>query len=181
MKKHKILCTLSLPLVLSLFANIVLTINLVHRNNDSLTDQSNTKTSERFSDVSESNNEQAKICTENFFQIFYNYTNENYEERYEKIKKYISDKVFVQLTGGGKPTAPKIKISNKVADLRVFINQNNNGELDGFVVLKTTLSVDQNESPETSQMFQVHLVHKDNSYIIDKLESFGVVSKMEKS
>lgn len=191
----KIIVALCVALVVSLFANIALGFNVSSKSQENKEYQSLNKelqkqiqSLEKGLDEAEgiiideklTNNEDAKKVVENFFKTQYEYNSDTYKERFEKIKAFVNDEVYGQLTTAGIPDIPNVKFENKINDLKLYLTAKNK-ELNGLVLLDTVYKIDGVESPETTQIFQVTVAEKDGQQQIVSLEILGTFASMSES
>ncbi|MER2458306.1 hypothetical protein ABS751_10590 [Bacillus subtilis] len=115
-----------------------------------------------------------KQLVKDFFKAQYEYTTKSYKARYDKIKQYVSEGVYGQLTAAGIPDTPKVFFKNKITDLQIFLTPSSNGEVSGLVLLETEYEVEGLKNPKVTQLFKVK-VNKNNT--IDQLETLGTFAE----
>lgn len=184
-----------LALIISIFANIALGFNLSSKNEENQEFSSmNKKLKEEIkklkvelyeaegviTDEKLAVNGDAKKVVENFFKTHYEYNSDTYKERYEKIKPFLSEDVYGQLTTAGIPNVPNVKFENKINNLELYLTAENK-ELTGLVLIDTVYKVDGVENPETTQIFQVTVGEKDGQQKIKSLEVLGTFTSMSES
>ncbi|MCM3603118.1 hypothetical protein M3175_20475 [Robertmurraya korlensis] len=191
----KVFITISLALVISIFANVALGFNVSSKS------QENKEYSELnkelkgeikslktglneaegiITDEQLANSSDAKKVVESFFKTQYDYNSETYKERYEKIKSYVNDEVYGQLTSAGIPEIPNVKFENKINNLKLYMTAQNK-ELTGLVLLNTVYKIEGVESPETTQIFQVTVSEENGKQQIVSLEVLGTFASMSES
>lgn len=162
MCKYKTIFFISMLLLISVFTNIVLFVNLSANKQRQVTDD----TDKTVSNIGCSDKFNHDDIIRNFFTSFFEYNNSTYEQRYEEIKLYVSENVYQSLTAGERPKAPKVSVVNRLLELQIF-----EGEKEDFIVIVKTKSIIENtESKDVSQIFKVHL---QGNGIIDRLEGLG--------
>ncbi|QAW06617.1 hypothetical protein ES968_21880 (plasmid) [Bacillus subtilis] len=115
-----------------------------------------------------------KQLVKDFFKAQYEYTTKSYKERYEKIKQYVSNDVYGQLTAAGIPDTPKVSFKNKITDLQLYLTPSSDGEVSGLVLLETEYEVEGLKNPKVTQLFKVKVNDKNK---IDKLETLGTFAE----
>lgn len=187
----KLLIILSILFVVSIFSNIALGFNVNSKSKDYDESQGLVKKYEKDIHILErkisefegiiiddnlANDKKAKDIVKGFFTTHYEYNSATYKERFEKIKMFISDDVYGQLTAAGIPDIPNIQFENKINNMELYITAENE-EISGLVLLDTVYIVDGLKSPEMSQIFRVSL--KDDK--ITSLEALGTFAAMAES
>lgn len=114
-----------------------------------------------------------KKLLENFFQIQYQYNEKSYKDRFTKIKKYVNENVYGQLTAAGIPDTPKIKFENEIKDMQVFLTPSPDQVVTGMVLLKTQYKIENVQNPAMTQIFKVEI--QDDQ--ITKLETVGTLGE----
>lgn len=191
----KILVSVCLALVISIFINITLGFNLSNNNQKSddyqklnkelqkqiLSLEKELSEAEGAINVQElTDDKEARKVVENFFKTQYEYTSETYKERFEKIKEFVNDDVYGQLTTAGIPDIPNIKFENKIQDMKLYLSAENNS-LSGLVLLETTYTIEGLENPKTTQIFRLVVSAQNDSPKIVSLEVLGTFSSMSES
>ncbi|PGT80978.1 hypothetical protein [Bacillus sp. AFS040349] len=125
-------------------------------------------------------NDDAKKVVENFFKTQYEYTSKTYKERFEKIKEFVNDDVYGQLTTAGIPDIPNVKFENKINNMRLYLTAEKK-ELTGLVLIDTVYKVEGVESPETTQIFEVVVAETDGKQQIISLKTLGTFASMSES
>lgn len=191
MIKTKLFIIISVFLFISIFANIAFGFNIksalnksneleeenkaleakVVKEGDDTTKNRKTSSS---TDTSENNE---KSIVEGFFKAQYEYDHTSYKERFSKIKKFVSDDVYGQLTAAGAPDTPAgVEFENQINDLQIFFNKNK-GDKNGLVLLDSTYIVDGRTSPEMTQIYRIKV--EENKIV--SLELVGTFSSMTDS
>lgn len=185
----------SVVLVLSLFANIALGFNVSGKNQDFKQEQEmrkelqaeveslKTELSSAEGIIVDENlgeDQNSKALVEAFFNTQYEYSTETYKERFEKIKEYVNESVYGQLTSAGIPDIPNIKFENKINELKVFMSAKDS-DLSGLVLMKSAYEVDGVEAPETTQIFNVTVAEENGQKKIVELEVLGSFAAMSES
>lgn len=191
----KVFIAVSLALLISVFANIALGFNMSSKSQDNKEYQAlnkelkeQIKSLERGLDEAEgiivdeklAENEDAKKVVENFFKTQYEYTSNTYKERFEKIKEFVNDDVYGQLTTAGIPDIPNVKFENKINNMRLYLTAENK-ELTGLVLIDTVYKIEGVESPETTQIFEVVVAETDGKQQIISLKTLGTFASMSES
>jgi hypothetical protein len=191
----KVLITISFALVVSIFVNIALGFNVGSKSEDikkysalnkELKEQINSleaglsEAEGIITDEQLANSNDAKKVVESFFKTQYDYNSETYKERYEKIKPYVNDKVYGQLTTAGIPEIPNVKYENKINDLKLYMTAQDK-DLTGLVLLNTVYNIEGVKSPETTQIFQVKVSEENGKQQIVSLEVLGTFASMSES
>lgn len=187
--KLKLIVPLSIITVISLFANLVLSLNISEIHSEKKDAISQVQAYEEKIDYLESKEEtqtenkleysdgsEIEKLLESFFRTYYEYDQENYKDRIPNIKPYVSDEVYGQLTAAGTPDIPSISFSNTVEDLQIYLT-NKNEHIDSIILLDTQYEVEDFENSVLTQVFNVEI--KDD--VITKLELVGTFSKMNES
>ncbi|MCK1995448.1 hypothetical protein MPH61_23280 [Peribacillus muralis] len=125
-------------------------------------------------------NGEAKKVVESFFKTQYEYNTDTYKERFKKIKSFVNDKVYGQLTAAGVPDIPNVKFENKIDNMKVYLTAQNK-ELTGLALLDTVYELEGVDSPLTTQIFQVKIIEKDGKPQIVSLEILGTFASMSES
>lgn len=193
--KTKTFIFISLALIISVFINIVLGFNLSSKSQEN---QEYSFTNKKLKEENKSLKEElqkkegiiineqlaedknAKKVVKDFFKTQYEYNSDSYKEKFKKIKPYVSNKVYGQLTAAGIPDIPNVKFENKIENLKLFLTSENQ-ELTGLVLLDTVYTVDGVKSPKTTQIFQVTVAKQDGQQKITSLEILGTFSTMTES
>gem|GEM_PF-2202991 len=191
----KVFIVVSVALIMSLFANIALGFNVGSKNHENDKQRSmyqelkgkNKKLEKQLKTTRElvpqqelTGNEEAKTTVENFFNIQYQYNSTNYKERFTRIKPYVNQDVYGQLTAAGIPDTPQIKFENKIKTMKLYLTAENK-EFSGLVLLDTVYQIDSVESPETQQIFQVTVAKDGGHQKIISLKALGTFAPMSKS
>lgn len=191
----KVFIAVSLALLISVFANIALGFNVSSKSQDNKEYQvlnkelqEQIKSLERGLDEAEgiivdeklAENDDAKKVVENFFKTQYEYTSNTYKERFEKIKEFVNDDVYGQLTTAGIPDIPNVKFENKINNMRLYLTAENK-ELTGLVLIDTVYKIEGVESPETTQIFEVVVAETDGKQQIISLKTLGTFASMSES
>ncbi|MGG3662989.1 hypothetical protein [Bacillus gobiensis] len=191
----KITVAVSVALIISIFANIALGFNVSSTSkenreksaiNKELKEQIKSLKTEL--DQAESvitdeqlvSNEDSKKVIEDFFRTQYEYNTDTYKDRFEKIKSFVNDEVYGQLTSAGVPDIPNVKFENRIKDLKMYLTAKNK-ELTGLVLLDTVYQVDDVASPETTQIFEVTVAEEDGQQQIVSLDVLGTFASMSES
>lgn len=125
--------------------------------------------------------DEAEQVVKSFFETQYSYDRETYKSRFDKIKQYVNDSVYGQLTSAGPIDVPGINFENKINNLQIYLKNGETGEFNGFVLLKSTYKVDKVKNPAITQMFQVKVNKNNGRYKITELENIGIFSPMKQS
>ncbi|SEO06976.1 hypothetical protein SAMN04489762_3408 [Terribacillus saccharophilus] len=191
----KVVVALSIALLISLFANAALGFNVSDKGNQ--VEDLQSKNEELTSKVDhiqgsldeaegtlinnqlETDGESRKVV-EDFFQTQFDYNNASYEARFEKIKQYVDDSVYGQLTAAGIPSTPKAEFQSEVSDLNLYLSTDNK-VLSGLVLLETVYTIEGVENPPVTSLFQVEVKEVDGKQKIVHLESLGTFSPMTES
>ncbi|MCM3032555.1 hypothetical protein [Niallia sp. MER 6] len=191
----KVFIAVSIALLISVFANIALGFNVSSKSQDNKEYQvlnkelkEQIKSLERGLDEAEgiivdeklAENDDAKKVVENFFKTQYEYTSKTYKERFEKIKEFVNDDVYGQLTTAGIPDIPNVKFENKINNMRLYLTAEKK-ELTGLVLIDTVYKVEGVESPETTQIFEVVVAETDGKQQIISLKTLGTFASMSES
>ncbi|PTY92315.1 hypothetical protein [Heyndrickxia sporothermodurans] len=191
----KVLVAVSLALLISIFANIALGFNVSSKSKESKEYQTVNKelqeqiqSLEKGLDEAEgiivdeklAENEDAKKTVKSFFHTQYEYTSETYKERFEKIKEFVNDDVYGQLTTAGIPDVPNVKFENKINNMKLYLTAENK-ELTGLVLIDTVYTIEGVESPETTQIFEVTVAESDGQQRIVSLKTLGTFASMSDS
>lgn len=191
----KVFIAVSIALLISVFANIALGFNVSSKSQDNKEYQvlnkelqEQIKSLERGLDEAEgiivdeklAENDDAKKVVENFFKTQYEYTSNTYKERFEKIKEFVNDDVYGQLTTAGIPDIPNVKFENKINNMRLYLTAENK-ELTGLVLIDTVYKIEGVESPETTQIFEVVVAETDGKQQIISLKTLGTFASMSVS
>ncbi|RDY83094.1 hypothetical protein [Bacillus amyloliquefaciens] len=174
--------------VISLFANITLGFNLsdqkkAHKQSETRAEDLDNELANVKKKLTEAQNSiegsktaydpETKHFVEEFFKIQYEYTTSSYKARFDKIKSYVSNKVYGQLTAAGVPDTPKVSFKNTITDLQLFLTPSGNGEVSGLVLLQTKYEVEGLKNPKVTQVFKIKLVNKK----INELETVGTFAE----
>lgn len=191
----KVVGALSVALLISVFANVALGFNVSDKNNKLEEVQaSNKELTSKVSEIQGSldeaegtliNNQlsgdgDARQVVESFFKTQFEYTSATYKKRYEKIKPYINNEVYGQLTAAGIPGTPNVEVESKINDLKLYLSTDNK-VLSGLVLLETTYAIEGLENPPTTQLFQIEVKEEDGKQKIVHLEALGTFSPMTES
>ncbi|MGG3641501.1 hypothetical protein ABES38_08985 [Bacillus gobiensis] len=191
----KITVVVSVALIISIFANIALGFNVSSTSeenrekstiNKELKEQIKSLKTELgqaesvITDEQLVSNEDSKKVIEDFFRTQYEYNTDTYKDRFEKIKSFVNDEVYGQLTSAGVPDIPNVKFENRINDLKMYLTAKNK-ELTGLVLLDTVYQVDGVASPETTQIFEVTVAEEDGQQQIVSLDVLGTFASMSES
>ena len=128
----KVFIAVSLALLISVFANIALGFNVSSKSQENKEHQNNNKELQKQIESLENGldeaegiivdeklveNEDAKKVVENFFKTQYEYTTDTYKDRFEKIKEFVNNDVYGQLTTAGIPDVPNVKFESKINNI----------------------------------------------------------------
>lgn len=191
----KVFVVLSLALLISIFVNMALGFNVSSKSQENKEYQTIIKElKKQVHSLEESLDEaegiihdeelaesvDAKKVVENFFKTQYEYTSDTYKERFGKIKEFVNDDVYGQLTTAGIPDVPNVKFKNQINNMKLYLTAKNN-ELTGLVLLNTVYEIEGVSSPETTQIFEVTVVEKDGKQQIVSLKTLGTFASMSDS
>ncbi|WP_368298863.1 hypothetical protein [Cytobacillus firmus] len=191
----KVFIAVSLALLISVFANIALGFNVSSKSQENKEHQTHNKelqkqieSLEKGLDEAEGiivdeklvENEDAKKVVENFFKTQYEYTTDTYKDRFEKIKEFVNNDVYGQLTTAGIPDVPNVKFESKINNMKLYLTAENK-ELSGLVLLDTVYKIEGVDSPETTQIFEVTVAEKDGKKQIVSLKTLGTFASMSDS
>lgn len=174
-------------LVISLFANLVLSLNLsntLKENNSLATDitplesQSETVDDQVEEQLLYENEGQTEQIIESFFRVQYEYTDQNYKERFSNIKEFVNEDVYGQLTSAGTPDIPSVEFENKINDLQIYITQKDN-QTDTLVLLDTSYNIEGFTNSNLTQIFNISFDDSEN--VISSLNLVGTFTKMNES
>ncbi|MFF2765289.1 hypothetical protein ACFVR0_18185 [Bacillus altitudinis] len=114
-----------------------------------------------------------KELLNDFFMTQYAYTEKEYKDRFNKMKKYVNDDVYGQLTAAGVPDTPKISFENKVTDIQIFMTSSTSeNNVSAMVLLKTQYRIESVTNPEVTQVFKLTIQNKKISSL-ETVGSFG--------
>lgn len=108
-------------------------------------------------------------CINNFFNTMYNYTNDNYVDRFTKAKEYAKDDVITGMKGvtdGAEIKAPTTKIESKVSNLKAYYATDNSI----IVIADMSYKVENLNGNNFRQVMQVGVIKENDKYLIDKFE-----------
>lgn len=191
----KLLVTLAIMLVVSIFSNIALGFNVSSESKDNKRYESENKDLKAqvkdlekgldeaegsITDEQLAGNEEAKKTVEDFFDTHFNYNTNSYKDKFEKIKNYVNEDVYGQLMSAGMPDTPTIKFENNITKMKLYMTAQNK-ELTGLVVLDTIYTIDGVDSPETTQIYEVTVAEEDGKQKIVSLEVLGTFAAMSES
>lgn len=185
--KLKLIIGLSVITVLSLFANLVISLNLTQAlaEKDDAIDQSQNyeKKLEELEEKTTQESRQEYVngdaieqLIESFFRTHYEYDQSSYKERIPNIKEYVSDEVYGQLTTAGVPEVPSIEFSNTVENIQIYLTEKSS-HVESLILLDTTYQVADFDNSVITQLFNVEV----NDNVITKLELVGTFSKLSES
>ncbi|MCY9367577.1 hypothetical protein MOF14_12620 [Bacillus spizizenii] len=122
----------------------------------------------------------AKDVIKNSFNILYNYNNENFVSRFDKAKKYMTDKVVDKLKGsGGVVEAPKVEIEKRVNQLKIYREIKKDHNIVALVQLESTYSVDGEDNPKMNELYRVRVNLDTNK--VDTFELLGSLNIVSES
>uniref|UniRef100_UPI003F492F8E hypothetical protein n=1 Tax=Niallia taxi TaxID=2499688 RepID=UPI003F492F8E len=191
----KVLVTMAIMLVVSIFTNIALGFNVSSENkeNEQVVNQNKDlktqvkelekgldKVEGAITDEQLAGNKEAKKTVEDFFDTHFNYNTNSYKDKFEKIKNYVNEDVYDQLMSAGMPDTPTIKFENNITKMKLYMTAQNK-ELTGLVVLDTIYTIDGVDSPETTQIYEVTVAEEDGKQKIVSLEVLGTFASMSES
>lgn len=191
----KVFIAVSLALLISVFANIALGFNVSSKSQENKEHQNNNKELQKQIESLENGldeaegiivdeklveNEDAKKVVENFFKTQYEYTTDTYKDRFEKIKEFVNNDVYGQLTTAGIPDVPNVKFESKINNMKLYLTAKNK-ELSGLILLDTVYKIEGVDSPETTQIFEVTVAEKDGKKQIVSLKTLGTFASMSDS
>jgi len=120
------------------------------------------------------NTEKIKNNISQFVDAQYNYTNNNYKNRFEVIKKYVTDDVYNALKGPGDITTPKTNFQNEVKNLDVYITTNDNKTIKALVNITTLYSIGGVANKPINQIYELELKEQEkDQWIITKYTLMG--------
>lgn len=107
-------------------------------------------------------------CINNFFNTMYNYTNDNYVERFTKAKEYAKDDVIIQMKGtsGEQTTAPTTKVQSTVSNLKVYYATDSTI----VVVADMNYKIENLNGNNFRQVMQIGVIKEDDKYLIDQFK-----------
>ncbi|MCY8737575.1 hypothetical protein P8881_19780 [Bacillus haynesii] len=173
---------------ISIFVNIALGFNLsaqksaYERSESKAREQAAelTKVKKKLTDAQDSIKEsetaydsETKQLVKDFFKVQYEYTTKSYKSRFDKIKRYVSDGVYGQLTSAGIPDTPKVSFKNTITDLQLFLTQSDDNQVSGLVLLQTKYEIDGIKNPKVTQVFKIKVDNKR----ISELETVGTFAE----
>ncbi|KYD11467.1 hypothetical protein B4102_2195 [Heyndrickxia sporothermodurans] len=185
----------SFALVISIFANIALGFNVSSKSQEmeeyslhikELKQQNkglkkSLKDSEEIiSDEQMVEDREAKKVVEDFFKTQYEYNSDTYKKRFEKIKRFVNNDVYGQLTAAGIPEVPNIKFENRITNMKLYLTAQNK-ELSGLVLLDTVYKIEGVTNPTTTQIFQVTVSKRGGKQQIISLKVLGTFASMSES
>lgn len=183
----KAIVVVTILLIVSIFGNVALAFNISNKSQEVRElISSNKEMQKQITKLNEgleqaegiiiddqlSNNDEAKKIVEEFFNVQYEYNSETYKARFEKIKPFVNDEVYGQLTTAGIPEIPNIKFENNIKNLKVYLGAENN-ELSGLVLVDTVYTIEGVQSPETTQIFHISLSNNEGDKKIISLKTIG--------
>lgn len=189
--KSKIMIVSIVVLVISLFVNLVLSLNLTEamsdkkeveqaieelKENQEKQEIKQERIEEQENEFDYLNGEEAERMIELFFRAQYDYDEESYKERTNKIKPFVNDEVYGQLTTAGIPDIPSIKFSNDVNDIQIYLTEKAD-HVDSLILLDTTYNIEGFDNSMMTQIFNVQFNHG----VITSLELIGTFAKMSES
>ncbi|WEY90742.1 hypothetical protein P5624_00295 (plasmid) [Bacillus subtilis] len=122
----------------------------------------------------------AKDVIKNSFNTLYNYNNENFVSRFDKAKKYMTDKVVDKLKGsGGVVEAPKVEIEKRVNQLKIYREIKKDRNIVALVQLESTYSVDGKDNPKMNELYRVRVNLDTNK--VDTFELLGSLNIVSES
>ncbi|MCY9311725.1 hypothetical protein MOF23_22595 [Bacillus inaquosorum] len=122
----------------------------------------------------------AKDVIKNSFNTLYNYNNENFVSRFDKAKKYMTDKVVDKLKGsGGVVEAPKVEIEKRVNQLKIYREIKKDHNIVALVQLESTYSVDGKDNPKMNELYRVRVNLDTNK--VDTFELLGSLNIVSES
>ncbi|EIL83342.1 hypothetical protein P8815_18280 [Bacillus altitudinis] len=180
--------TLVVLFFISIFVNVALGVNLssAKKNQVKLVEQQkedkkqlsalNKKIGKYENSITEeevSKDADNKELLNDFFMTQYAYTEKEYKDRFNKMKKYVNDDVYGQLTAAGVPDTPKISFENKVTDIQIFMTPSTSeNNVSAMVLLKTQYRIESVTNPEVTQVFKLTIQNKKISSL-ETVGSFG--------
>lgn len=118
--------------------------------------------------------QQIKSNISNFVNAEFNYTNENYNSRFEVIRKYVTDDVYNALKGTGDISTPTTKVQNEVTNLNVYLATNDNETIKALVNIATIYSVQGVKGTVINRIYELELKAQDkDQWIITKYTLMG--------
>ncbi|MCB2293689.1 hypothetical protein LGK95_09145 [Clostridium algoriphilum] len=118
--------------------------------------------------------EKVKNNIGNFIDAQFNYTNKNYKNRFENIKKYVTTDVYNALKGAGNIEAPTTSIQSKVENLNIYLTTNNNQAITALVNITTTYSVQGVEGKPINQIYELESKEQEkDKWMITKCTLMG--------
>ncbi|WP_079707717.1 hypothetical protein [Paraliobacillus ryukyuensis] len=195
MDKAKIFIFIGVCLLISVFINIALGFNVADKSTknkelseeiDALKDDSNKlsndlTTKEDHKTINNlTENDTAKDIVKEFFYAQYDYNSDSYKSRFDKIKSFVNDDVYGQLTAAGVPDVPNITFENRVNDIKMYLTAKNN-ILSGLVLLETVYLIEGAETNNNTQIFRLEVSEVEGSPRITKLENLGSFSSVSNS
>lgn len=108
-------------------------------------------------------------CINNFFNTMYNYTNDNYVDRFTKAKEYAKDDVITGMKGitdGAEIKAPTTKVESKVSNLKAYYATDNTI----IVIADMSYKIENLNGNNFRQVMQVGVIKENDKYLIDKFE-----------
>ncbi len=193
MFKTKLIFGMSIALAISLFANIALGFNVSNAANvanqkekeieklkQNGRENSNLQIDEKTTLSTDVDLNNTRILIEKFFKAQFEYNTNTYKDRFTKIKEFVNNEVYGQLTAAGIPETPGIKFENKIKDLQIYFNPELQGT-SGLVVLESKYTVDKIRNPPTTQIYRVSVGKENGQYKITSLELLGTFTAMKES
>ena len=118
--------------------------------------------------------QQIKSNISDFVNAEFNYTNENYNSRFEVIRKYVTDDVYNALKGTGGISTPKTKVQNEVTNLNVYLATNDNETIKALVNIATIYSVQGVKGTVINRIYELELkAQEKGQWIITKYTLMG--------
>lgn len=185
--KVKLIIILSVITTISLFANLVISLNLMQAlsEKDDAVNQSQNYEKElkelEGKTTQESrqeyvNGDAVEKLIESFFRTNYEYDQSSYKERIPSIKPYVSDEVYGQLTTAGVPEIPGIEFSNTIESIQIYSTEKSS-HVESLILLDTTYQVEDFDNSVITQLFNIEV----KGDVITKLEQVGTFSKLSES
>lgn len=172
---------------ISLVLNLILVISIVGQsfsisnNNKTITDltaknkslNNKLKDYQINNDVDQaSNNADVKKLIQNFCHAQFDYDNSNYVNRFDNVKKYVTNDVYNALKGSGSTATPKTQFKNEVKNLNIYLTSNDSKNIKALVHMTNSYTI-QGTTSDTDQFYEFDVSQQNGSWIINKISLMG--------
>ncbi|KIU04549.1 hypothetical protein SC09_contig8orf00218 [Bacillus subtilis] len=118
---------------------------------------------------------------EGVLTTLYEYDNDNYVDRFKKLKGKVSEDILTKISGSSSPQAPKISIKSSVEDIKVYRDISRETGIGALVQIKTKYTVDGRETEPKTYFYRVVVRKNEGNLLMTEFESLGELSPVNET